>query len=238
MSTIIKAGQIPPPLGRARRIELTDHLNEAKARLEEARRQAGALVAAARKTAGEVHAEVARTAFEEGYLKGHTAGHRAGRQEAFDQATERFELEQHDLVQALKEAVTGIDGLKEDLLIQAKRDVLELAVAIGEKVTKRIGTLDRAAARANAEAAIELLSPQTDLILQVHPADAETMRRFASGLVEHLATVQHVQVVEDDSQAPGGCIARSGDRQVDGRIDVQLEQIVGLLLGRGEAASS
>ena len=238
MSTIIKAGQIPSPLGRARRIELTDHLNEAKARLEEARRQAGALVAHARETAGAVHAEVARTAFEEGYLKGYSAGQRAGRQKAFDEAITRFEREHRHLAQALQEATTRVDELKEDLLIQAKRDVLELAVAIGEKVTKRIGTLDRAAAQANAEAAIDLLSPQTDLTLRVHPADAETMRRFASELVDHLAAVQHVHIVEDATQEPGGCMAQSGDRQVDARIGVQVEQIVELLLGRPETTSS
>ena len=240
MSTIIKAGQIPAPLGRARRIELTDHLNEAQSRLDEARRQAGALVDTARETAGAIHADVARAAYREGFRSGHAAGQQAGRQEAFDAAAAQFRRDHHDLIEAIGCAVAGIEALKEELLIQAKGDVLDLAVAIAEKVTKRLGALDRDAARANAQAAIELLGPQTDLTLRIHPRDAATMRQFASELADRLQAVQHVHLVEDESQSPGGCVVESGDRHSDARlsvdagIDTQIEQIVLLLLGESD----
>lgn len=233
-SMIIKAGEKPSPLGRGRRIDLTDHLDEARARVEEAHRKAGVLVAAARETAAGIHAETARNGFEQGYRKGYVAGETAGHADALTQSKQQFQAEQGDLISAMSDAVKRFDILKEDLLIQAKRDVLELAVAIGEKVTRRLGVYDREAARANAEAAIELLSPGSDLTLHVNPADGDTMRRFAGELAGELNRLQHVNVIEDDSVSPGGCLVASGDRSVDARIDTQLDQIAELLIGSSD----
>jgi flagellar assembly protein FliH len=233
MSTIIKADRQDSQLvRRLETIHLTDHLVEASRIVAEARNRAGRMLEQANAAAVRIREETLRQSREEGYAKGYAEGAATAREEALREATERFRAEQADLCRVFSSAVSEIDGMKRDLLIEAQRDMLEFAVRVAEKIAKRTVALDASSATANLQDVLRLVGAATDLTIRVSPCDAETMRRFAAELVEELGEKTHVRIEEDESIGPGGCVVKTDRAEVDATIASQLDQIVSLLLNR------
>ncbi|MCK4658726.1 MAG: hypothetical protein KAV82_04320 [Phycisphaerae bacterium] len=230
-STVIKAGQNFKLVSQLTTIDLADHLAEAHKVVAEARAQARAIVTKAKHDI----AIALQAAKEKGYADGHASGcaegFQAGQAQGLTEAKNRFDREHAALGKTLEGIVTQLDARKVDLLIEARHDVLEFSVRLGQRVAKRIGELDRSAATANLEEALRLVSSKTDVAVCVNPADAETMRRFAEGLVKKVQSCEHIRVIEDESVAPGGCTVATGVTEIDAGIDTQMGEIVRLLLG-------
>ncbi|MCP4592554.1 MAG: hypothetical protein GY842_17615 [bacterium] len=231
MSTVIKAGQDFKLVKRLTTIDLADHLTEADRIIAEARDRARAILLQARRDAAAALVEAKRRGHAEGQAEGHREGFTAGQKQGLEEATDRFSREQATLGETFSAAATGLDGLKRDLLIEARHDSLEFAVSLARRVTKRIGELNRDAATANLEEALSLVSSKTDVTVRVNPIDAETLRRFAAGLADRASEWEHVRVIEDETVAPGGCRILSGTTEVDADLESQLSEIVRLLLG-------
>ncbi len=233
MSTVIKAGQAGRMLKRLGTVDLADHLAEARAVIEEAQRRAAQIVTQGRHEADRVIALGRQTGKEEGYKEGLTEGRSAGFQAAHDEAVERFTREQSQIVAGMQDAIDQLDRMKEDLRIRAQGDLLDLAVQIARKLTFAIGSLHREAAAANLERAVQLTSLKTELTVAVHPADLASMQKFAPALTEKLNASVAMRVSADESVAPGGCIVRNDQVEVDARLNTQVDEIVALLLGEG-----
>jgi flagellar assembly protein FliH len=231
MSTVIKAGRDFKIVKRLTTIDLADHLAEARKVVSEARTRAKGILAQARQEA----VVALQTAKDKGHAEGKTEGHRAGfaagQAQGLTEARTRFDREQATLRATLEKAVAEFDARKRDLLIEARHDVLALAVALAQRVVKRTAALDSAVATANLEEALRLAARKTDVVVHVHPRDSETMRCFAQDLSTRLAELQHVQVAEDPKLSPGDCVVTAGGTEIDARIETQLNEIVGLLLG-------
>lgn len=237
MSTIIKADRQDSQLvRRLETIHLTDHLVEADRIVADARVRANRMLQQAKEAAGRIRKEALCQSREEGYTKGYAEGAAAGREEALREATERFRAEQADVGRLFSNAVTAIDGMKRDLLIEAQRDVLEFAVQVAERITKRTVVLDASSVTANLQEVLRFVGAATDLTIRVSPRDAETMRRFAAESVEELGKSTHVRIEEDETVDPGGCVVTTDRTEVDATIASQLDQIVSLLLSRPATA--
>ncbi len=237
MATVIKAGQAnAPTLRRLETIDLADHVVEAAKIVNAARREAERLVTQARSAAGRIRRRSQETGYREGYAKGEAEGRRAGHSQALDEATGRFNREQADLSNVMRTTVASLESMKRDLLIRAEHDLLSFGVRVAEKVTKRAVALDREAAVDNLKAVLRLVGTKTDLVVRIHPTDAETMRRFAATLADDLRQRVHVHMVEDESLTPGGCVVRSEATEVDATVDTQIDQIVNLVLSKDRRA--
>jgi flagellar assembly protein FliH len=231
MSTVIKKGETGRLLQRLCSLDLADHLAEARHVVAAARREAQGIVAKAKGESVRLREEARRLGHREGREQGHAEGFADGQAQGLAEATARFNREQADLATSMTSVIESIEQRKRDLLIEANRDVLEFAVAVASKVTRRVGEVDRQAARANVEEALRLVGEKTDLTMRVNPVDAETLRRFAADRAEQLGQQQHLRVVEDESLAPGGAVLTASGVEVDASIETQLEQITTLLLG-------
>ncbi len=234
MSTVIKKGEQGKLLQRLVSFDMADHMAEARSIVAAAKAQAQQLVGEARIESRRLKEEAGRQGHAEGYQAGHAEGVIDGREQGLAQATERFNGEHAALAAAMAAAIEALEAQKQNLLIEAERDLLEFATALAQKVTHCVARLDRQAAVANVEQALRLVANKTDLTIQVSPLDADTMRRFAEDVTERLGEVEHVRVVEDESVSPGGAVVTSegqGRSEVDARIETQLDQIVSLLLG-------
>ena len=232
MSTVIKANQTGHILRRLSTVDLADHLAEARSVIEDARQQATGIVAEAKRDAARALVKAKQSGQDAGYKKGIEEGRKAGHQAAHTESVERFDRQQEQLVAAMREAITGIDALKEDLRIAAERDVLEFAVMIASKLTFDIGRSHREAAVENLKRALRLVSSKTDVTIRVHPDDIASMKTFAASTAEQAHTSRSVEIVPDESFAPGGCVLDSDKTNVDARLETQVEEIVSLLLGR------
>ncbi len=231
MSTVIKHGEKGELLRRLVSFDLADHLAEARQVVSAAEREAQGIIARAKAEAVRIGDEARRHGHDEGHAAGLARGLEEGTQQGLDAATERFNAEHAELVASMTAAIGAIEGQKQDLLIEARQDLLKFAVVVAKKVTRRVGELNREAAVANVEEAIRLVGAKTDLTVRINPRDAETLRRFAEELHGQLNGKQHLAITEDESIAPGGAVVAAGGMEVDARIETQLDQITTLLVG-------
>ena len=235
MSTVIKRGQEGELLHRPVTFDMTDHLAEARLIVTSAQSEARWLLGQAKQECRRLREKTLREARQEGFKTGYAEGAVAGRDEALAEAKEQFDQQHAYLADSMAAVIEALDRDKQDLLIEAGRDLLEFAVALAAKVTHSVARTNPQAAVANVEQALRLVGNKTDLTVRVHPSDAETLRNFAAEAAERVTNSQHLTVQEDESIAPGGAVVNTDwptAGQIDARIETQLEQITTLLLGR------
>jgi len=212
-------------------LDLTDHLAEATAAVSAAKREAARIIAASRNQSDQVLREAKSQGFEAGYGQGALAGEEGGRERAYKDAIERFQKEHEKLVSTMEAALSQFEGMKQGIRLDAVHDVLELAIRIATKLTFAIGRLDRQAAQANLERAVELVGTKTDLTIHVNPHDYEAMASFANGLIQKVRSSSSVELVSDDRIAPGGCRVANDATSIDATLETQIDEVVSLLLG-------
>ncbi|MEE9296671.1 MAG: FliH/SctL family protein [Phycisphaerae bacterium] len=231
MGTVIKADGAGKIKKRLETLALKDHMAEAQRVVRRARSQAVQILADARQEIERRRTEAQRTGYQDGFAEGRAAGESIGREEAFAAAKAEFNDEQQPLLSALGEMVAAFDSAKEDLLDRARHDMLVLAVAIAERITKRTAAVDREAAVANSKEAMGLIAAGTDIVIRINPADRDRMSTYAAELGQSLARREHVTVVEDEVVGPGGCVVETAQTRIDATIEGQFREAAELVLG-------
>jgi flagellar assembly protein FliH len=240
MPPVLKDGVIDPHQV-ARRLEsvsVADHLGEARAVLRASQEKARALLAEAQAEASQLGAIAQEQGYEAGFRRGYEAGTKAGREAAFNTAKAEFTAAQGQLVQALQQLLAEYDAQKRDLFIAARQDVLNFALQVAEKVTRRIGQVDREAVLGNLDAALRLVESKTNLVAHVNPADVATAAQFAASFRDAAGQSVNFSIVGDSAIAPGGCRLTTPDAEVDATIDSQLAEIAAVMIAGGEEQSS
>ena len=231
MSTVIKAGEAAKLVSRLTTVDLADHLGEARAVVDGAKRHASNLIRQAEARVEQVLADAKRQGYQDGHQRGYAEGLATGRDDAYRDATERFNQQHQQLVDSLSNIIDAVDAQKRDVAIAAEQDVLAFAIQLATKLTFRIGACHGASAAANLERAIELIGTKQDLTAHISPDDHEAMKTFAADLTDRLGTSTRVNLVADESIDPGGCTVCNDISHVDATLRTQIDEIVALLLG-------
>lgn len=231
---VIKSADVPASVSP---FSMKDVEKQAVALLRQARQQADHLLAAAQ-AEGEVLKQKARIAgyrqgHEEGRAKGYAEGLADGQQKGLDER--RAEL--GDLISALRNAAASINESRLKLQADGLNDVLSLAVAIAERVTKRMGILDPQTAIANVTDALKLVGHESDVRIAIHPSQKASLARALPQLKIAWPRMEHVDIVDDERLAPGGCRVYTARGEVDGDLDQQLQRIVTDLLPDSKEAT-
>lgn len=172
-------------------------------------------------------AEARETGFAAGYAEGQA---RAQAELAMDAAAQRQELDrqlEHQsrevarAVAALSAAATALEQRLAPAAQEIERLSLQAAVEIAASILGRELTLTETPALDAVRRALTLVPADGELIVHLHPADAGTT---ADG-VRAAALGRSVQIVEDASVEPGGCVVDSGACHVDAQIGPALDRI-------------
>jgi len=226
-----------PQTAAGRTFSLGDIAVEAKAILEQARRQAERMLADA---AAECQ-RLGEQARQAGYQAGLAAGAEEGRDLGRQDATRKFEQQLARAGRALAEAAEQLAARKARMLAEARQDLVRLALAVAEKVLRRELAADPDACARAVEAAVELAGRASRLTIRVNPADLELVRSVAPQLVARLAGQAEVQVVADEQVENGGCrlaaFRETGQpSEIDATIRTQLDRLAAELLGEERSA--
>ena len=236
-ATVIKAGNAGPILKSLSRVDLADHLSEAREIVETAKAQAAQTVADAREDSRHRAAEEKETARAEGYKAGFAKGEVEGHAKAFDESIKTFERQHAGVVTQMLNAIREIREIKDKLRIAAERDVLEFAVELAFGLTYRIGRHSSKAAVENAKRALRLVGKRTDLTIRVNPEDLKAMETYASTVVKRIEASPNVTVVADASLTAGGCVVETDRSRVDATLETQIAELSSLLLGESDTHS-
>ena len=229
---LIKAPNVP---AAAAPFSMRDIEQAARGILLRARQQAEALLAEAQVEAealtANAHAQGLAEGRQEGFEKGLAEGHAAGAQQAL--AEHKAQLAA--ATAALAAAMAQIDAGRQALEAGALREVVELAVAIARRVTKRQGAIDPDVLAANVAEALKLAVGAADVRIAVHPAQRATLAAALPQIQLALPNLKHVEITDDPTLAPGGCRVFARQGQIDADLDGQLDRVVADLLPTPES---
>jgi len=217
-------------------LDLGDLVRQGDTLKSRAKADAERIIAEAKVERDRLLAAAAEAGHTEGLAKGlqegHAKGEAAGRAEALAAAGARLK----ELDERWTAALAEFESNREGMLLEARTDVLRLALAAAEMVTKRAIQMRPEAAADQLAAVLGLLVKPTRLVVAVHPDDVAVLREALPGMSERFSSAAHVELVPDHGLERGSCVAKMGSGGViDASVRTQLERIVKAMLPEGGA---
>jgi flagellar biosynthesis/type III secretory pathway protein FliH len=197
-----------------------------------------AAIAEAERVVRDAHAERARIlagAAGEGRAAGHAEGLANGLAEGRAQGRTEGLAECRERLAEIDASWSGMMaeflGQRESLLVESRRGVVELAIAIAERVVHRAIETDPAAVEGQLREVLSLVAAPATLIVRIHPEDEELVREIVPRLREQFVGGVHVRLQSDSAVSRGSCLARTlGGASIDASVETQLDRIVRDLL--------
>jgi len=170
-----------------------------------------------------------------GYDKGHRDGYEQGYIDGVVNGVEDAKKDRAQVLDQLMEIWTSqldaFENQRDEMLEQARTQVVELGALIAQRVTKRIIELDPTVVRKQMESVLSNITESTRLVIAVHPDDIGMAQEALPKLIERFATCEHAQVVTDATIEQGSCVTRTATGGViDASISTQLDRILDALL--------
>jgi len=217
-------------------LNLRDVEEKARQAVERARAEAKRILTDAVSKAREIERVAAARGEKAGFDAGRVEGIEKGRLEAIDVETARIAEATATIREALMELIGQVEGGRHDVIADAKHSLLDLSVAIADRICRARVCRNDDHLRPMVEEIIEATGRQSGLVLRVSPDDVSAMEAFLGDLFATVTgdATAAVHVVADESVSRGGCIAERTTGRTDAQIETQINRIVAELLG-GEA---
>lgn len=163
-------------------------------------------------------AALERDAFAKGFAQGERAG--------LEAAGQRGEA----MLRRLTETLGELTVVRDRMIHQTERQMVELALAIAKRIVNREVAIDRDLLIAMARVALDRLGEAAHITVRLSPDD------FAVTGAAQMAqlTGSNVEVVADARISRGGCRVDSDLGVLDAGIEAQLQEVARALLGEGE----
>ncbi|CAG0999504.1 V/A-type H+/Na+-transporting ATPase subunit E [Phycisphaerales bacterium] len=172
----------------------------------------------------------------EGMRAGREDGMRAGREEGKAAAVAERRAALQALEKSWSDALAEFVRMREHLMIEARSDIVRLALEIAQRVTRRKVDADPGVVGELLGAVLALITRPTRLSVRLHPEDEPLAREVLPALLESLSHVEHVELRPDPSLPKGSCIARTPTgSEIDASVTTQLDRIASALLPEGSA---
>lgn len=208
------------------RFTLRDFEAEACEALERARQEAASVIAEAHARAQEIESAARDHGKADGWRQGYNEGRDLGRAEALEQHAQEI----RDLLAAFNNATRALQNFRGQVEHAAVGDAIELAVAIAERIAKRRGIIDPGMLLNNVQAALNLVGRSGVARVAIHPSQGATLTEILPQLQSEWPSIEHADIVEDESVAPGGCRVFTGQGHIDADLQAQLDRIALKLL--------
>jgi flagellar assembly protein FliH len=160
-------------------------------------------------------AALERDAFSKGFAQGERAGGEA--------AAQRAEAMLRRLTETLEELTT----LRQQMIHETERQMVQLALAIARRVVHREVSIDQDLLIAMARVALDRLGESAQVTVRLSPEDFEATAAVRSAQW----TGTQVTVVADARVGRGGCRVESEFGTMDAGVDGQIHEIARALLG-------
>jgi flagellar assembly protein FliH len=175
------------------------------------------------------------SARDEGLAKGHaeglTKGIEEGRKKGYEEAVAERRQQLDTLAAGWSAALDRFETERDGLLLEARDDVLRLALMLGERVTRRKIETDPLVVRLQLETVLSLLAQPTRLTITVNTDDEALAREALPALMARFPVAQHVELRPDAAMSRGSCSAvTAGVGRIDASIPTQLDRIAHALL--------
>ncbi len=159
-------------------------------------------------------AAIEREAFTKGYAQGERAGLEAGGKRA------------EAMLRRIAHTIEELGGLRQTLIQETEREMVQLALTLARRVVHREITLDPELAAALAHVALERLGTTTPATIRLNPEDYTVVAQDGARWGGNTVTV-----VPDPSISRGGCLVETQFGSVDATIERQFDELSRALFG-------
>lgn len=126
-----------------------------------------------------------------------------------------------EMRQNLASTIAEISALRSEVVDKAEEDLVKLALEIAKKIVGREVAIDREIALTLVKVSLKRLHDRTAATIRLHPEDFAFIQLQREKLDIHGV----LELVEDISISPGGCLICTESGDIDGRIESQFEEI-------------
>jgi flagellar biosynthesis/type III secretory pathway protein FliH len=212
-------------------MDLADLEQQAGQIIARAKAQAAKLLADAR---AEGQREIVRMREE-----ARAAGHNDGMKEGLAQGRQQGQAEALAQTQQVLRELSARWSQTLELLHQhmpthiadAKTDLVRLALAIAERITRQEALRNRHVAPALVEETLKMVGAARKVAVHVSALEVDLLQTYIPEVHARLQAIESVEIVIDEEVGPGGCMLQFGAGQIDARIETQLARISQELLG-------
>jgi flagellar assembly protein FliH len=236
--TVIKSAQSAPLLKDAIVLDLGDLSRQAEQVRAAAGKAARAILLSAQQEAQKLTGNARQEGLAQGLAEGRAQGLEQGRQQGRAEAITQSAAQLAKLQQAWTHAAEKWEAQRADMERQARQAVLELALRLGEKVTRRVVQVDpTVVADELANVLAQVLGTQ-DLSVRLNPLDRPTVEEALPQLLAKFPQFKHIHMVDDALVERGGCVVGCGQGSISAELDVQLGRLAQVLLPDGRAVAA
>ena len=152
-------------------------------------------------------------AYEKGFAQGEKDGFEIGEKKAAKKA-ERLEA-----------VLNQIQQLKQNLIKQTEKELLDMVFKIAEKVVHTQINYGTNAITDTIIHAIRIAAEKSRITLRVNPEDYEFVERLRPEIFSQFKELKTMTVNSDASVTRGGCLLETARGNVDASIETQLEKL-------------
>jgi flagellar assembly protein FliH len=200
--------------------EKKNGIREAEAVRGEVEAEAERIIEQAKQKAGEI-AEASRITLEEERKKAEDEGREAGREEGY--AEGKAEVER--LIERTHTALERAQDKRADILTETEQQVIDLVLLMARKVIKVISENQRGVVVSNVVQALRKVKTRGNILIRVNLLDVKLTTEHIKDFIQMVEGAKGVQVVEDSTVDPGGCVIETDFGEIDARISSQLAEL-------------
>ncbi|MDR2144506.1 MAG: flagellar assembly protein FliH, partial [Treponema sp.] len=182
--------------------------------------EAEKIVADARERARQIEAD-SLTAFEAERRDAEERGRLAGREAGF--AEGRAEVER--LVQRAQTVLERAQDKRMEILTETEQQIIDLVLLISRKVIKVISDNQRNVVISNVVQALRKVKGRGNIIIRVNLVDVKLSTEHTKEFIKLVEGVKSLQIIEDSTVDPGGCVIETDFGEIDARISSQLSEL-------------
>jgi flagellar assembly protein FliH len=217
-------------------LERESNVREAGEIKKKAQAEADRIIAEATRKAGET-AEASRIAFEDERKKVEEEGRETGRKDGY--AEGKAEVER--LIERTHTVLERVQDKRADILTETEQQVIDLVLLMTRKVVKVISESQRDVVISNVEQALQKVRARGNILIRVNLLDIKLTTEHIKDFIQMVEGAKGVQVVEDSTVDPGGCVIETDFGEIDARISAQLAELEDKILAmspiKGKAKS-
>lgn len=227
---VLKPSRAREVMHHAEVFDLGDVKRQAQQMLESARHEAAAIVQSAREEAERLTSGAAEAGYARGLEQGLTEGRERGQREAFEATTAEMRTRLDATIKAWNDAIERWERDRTRMLLEARRDVLDLALKLARKVVHRQIASDESIVQDQLAEALSFVARTSSLMVTINPADRELVERTMPATLAALGRAEHVTLCDDADLPRGSCVVRTEGGVVDASIGTQLDRLTESLL--------
>jgi flagellar assembly protein FliH len=159
-----------------------------------------------------------KDAEERGRLAGHEAGFAEGRDEVAR------------LVERTQAVLERAQDKRAEILAETEQQIIDLVLLISRKVIKVISENQRSVVISNVVQALRKVKDRGNIVIKVNLMDLKLTTEHTKDFISKVEGVKSLQIIEDSTVDPGGCVIETDFGEIDARISSQLAELENKIL--------